>query len=87
MRSDEELTFTYSGVVAKDHRNAVCVRFERKRNGKTEYAEGLLPDAKITEQTGFSAEEIAGLEEYLRENSEDIRKKAKELNNIKNWFR
>lgn len=87
MNREEELTFTYSGVVQKDHRNAVCVRFERKRGGQTEYAEGLLPAAKITEHTGFSAEEIEGLENYLREHSDEIREKAKELNNFKNWFR
>ncbi len=86
MNSKEEVTFTYSGVVSKDGRNAVCVRFERKRGGKTDFAEGLVPACKITKQEGFSAEEIEGLEGYLRENDQEIRKKAKELNNIKNWF-
>lgn len=85
MNRDEELTLTYSGVVSKEKRNAVCVRFERKKQG--DYAEGILPDARITDSKGFSAEEIEGLENYLRENSEDIRKKAKELNNFKRWFR
>lgn len=87
MDRDEEITFTYSGVVSKDGKNAVCVRFERKRNGRTEFAEGLIPSCTITKQEGFSPEEIEGLTEYLKENDLSIREKAKELNHIKNWFR
>ena len=86
MNPSEEVTFTYSGVVRKDGRNAVCVRFERKRNGKTDYAEGLVPSCTITKQEGFSEEEQKGLINYLKQNDEEIRKKAKELNHIKNWF-
>lgn len=86
MNRSEEVTFTYSGVVRKDGKNAVCVRFERKRNGKTDYAEGLVPSCTITKQEGFSEEEQKGLINYLKENDEEIRKKAKELNHIKNWF-
>lgn len=84
MNRDEELTMTYSGVVSKDHHNAVCVRFERGKTG--DFAEGLIPAAKITKSEGFSAEEIEGLERYLKEHDLEIRKEAKKLNNLKRWF-
>ncbi len=86
MNPEEELTFTYSGVVQRDNRNAVCVRFERKRNGKPDYAEGIVPEGRIEKQEGFSPEEIEGLEAYLKANTEEIKKNAKALNQIKNWF-
>ena len=86
MNRNEELTFTYSGIVNKDGRNAVCVRFERKRDGRTDFAEGLVPSCTITKQEGCTEEELEGLTAYLRENDQEIRRKAKELNNIRNWF-
>ena len=87
MNAEEELTFTYSGVIQRNNHNAVCVRFERKKEGRIEYAEGVVPDGRIEKQEGFSGEEIEGLEAYLKEHSEEIKKNAKALNQIKNWFR
>ncbi|MBQ6441854.1 MAG: hypothetical protein IJJ13_04600 [Lachnospiraceae bacterium] len=86
MNPNEELTFTYSGVVQRENRNAVCVRFERKRDGALQYAEGVVPEGRITKQEGFSQEEVEGLEAYLKTHTEEIKKNAKALNQIKNWF-
>lgn len=85
MNREEELTLTYSGVVPREGRNAVCIRFER-RDGK-DYAEGLLPSCEITEHRGFTAEELEMLRSYLKENEKELREKARELNQLKNWFR
>ena len=82
-----EVTFTQSGIIKKDGRNAVCVRFERKTKTGLDYAEGLVPDASLIEVSGFTKEEEENLRYYLKENSTEIIARAKELNPIKNWFR
>ncbi len=80
--SSEEMKMTYSAVVAKDGKPVVAVRFERG----TDYAEALLPDCTINKSAGFSAEEIAGLEFYLKRNKKDIGAKAKEITGLQNFF-
>lgn len=84
---NNDVSFTYSAVVRKNNRNAISVRFERKKPGKTNYAEGWVPGCKIEKQEGFSPEEIEQMEEYLRSEKDNIIQGAKELNNIKNWFK
>ena len=81
---DEAMNMTYSAVVTKENKKAVCVRFERK--GGAEYAEGILPYCDVVRQKGFSKEEIMQLENYLKANRSEILSKAKELNNFMNWF-
>lgn len=82
-----QVTFTYSGVIVRNKRNVVCVRFERKNGSHVDYAEGTIPDPVLDKVEGFSAEEIQNLLDYLREHSTEIISNAKELNHIKNWFR
>lgn len=81
-KSEEELTFTYSGMLSKNGKKVVSVRFERN-NGK-DYADGLLPDCMIEKQSGFTDAEIEQLEVYLMENSDEIIKKAKEMSKLTN---
>ncbi len=76
---NSEVTFTYSGVMTKNNRKWICVRFERDKD----YAEGRIPECKIEKQEGFSAEEISQMEAYLVAEKENIMVEAKKLNNIK----
>lgn len=85
--ADQSMTMTYSAIVRdKDNKKIVRVKFERIQKGNAEIAEGILPDCKIVSQNGYSAEEISGLEEYLRGNLEDIMAKAKVISNPLKWF-
>ena len=81
-----ELTFTYSGIVTKENKKVVSVRFERNAGPHKEYAEGILPDCNILKAEGFSEQEIEQLEIYLMQNADDIMKKAKEMSKFKNLF-
>lgn len=82
MNREEEVRMTHSGILVKDGKRRVSVRFERG----ADIAEALLPECKIINRSGFSEEEICGLEGYLQEQNDAIFAKAKEISNIKHWF-
>lgn len=84
---DEGMKMTYSAIVRdSDNKKIVRVAFERKKGLETQIAEGVVPDGKITSQNGYSPDEIAQLENYLRENAEDIMAKAKVISNPLKWL-
>ncbi|SFP58627.1 hypothetical protein SAMN04487928_10456 [Butyrivibrio proteoclasticus] len=85
--SEEEMRMTYSAIVTgKDNKKIVRVSFERNgKNGK-EIAEGVIPGGKIVKNNGYSPDEIAGLEVYLRANADDIISKAKVISNPLKWL-
>ena len=85
--SDDGMKMTYSAVLKdKTGKSFIRVDFERKNGSVIEVAEGVLPDAKIVRQNGYSKEEIASLEEYLKEKSKDIIAKAKVISNPLKWL-
>ncbi len=85
--SESGMTMTYSAILRdKDNMKIVRVSFERKTKGGLEVAEGLLPEGVITKHNGFSKEEISKLEEYLRDNSDDIMSRAKVISNPLKWL-
>ena len=75
----EELKMTVSGIVPKDGRKNIYVVFE---DGKRK-AEGCVPDCVITSQQGFTEDEIKMLELYMKQQQDQIRDLAKEINPIK----
>ena len=79
---EEEVKMTHSGILVKEGKRHVSVRFERG----ADIAEALLPQCKVVSQHGFSEEEIEGLEGYLEQQNDVIFAKAKEISNIKHWF-
>ena len=85
--ADSDMTMTYSAIVRdKDNRKIVRIKFERQGQNGPEVAEGLLPDCRIISQNGYSAEEVTGLEEYLRGNLDDFMSKAKVISNPLKWL-
>jgi CRISPR/Cas system-associated protein Csx1 len=80
------VTMTYSSLLLKDGKKAICVRFERKTLHEIHYAEAFLPDYKIQKQSGFSEDEILHLEDYLKINKDFILEESKKISNIMNWF-
>lgn len=81
-KKGDELKLMYSCILSRGKEKIVRVSFER--NGA--FAEGIVPDGKIEKQKGFTEEEIKQLEDYLKQNSLDILKKAKEITGIQHWF-
>ena len=71
-----------SSIVMKEQRKIVRVSFLRGRD----YAEGILPDGMIEKAEGFTDEEVRMLENYMRANRQDILKRAKEVDPIRNWL-
>ncbi len=82
MNRVEELKMTHSGILTKKGKRQVCVRFERG----SDMAEADLPACKVTKSQGFTAEEIAGLEEYLAAQNDIIFEKAKAISSIRHWL-
>lgn len=79
MSEIHEMNMLISGILNKNGEKTVCVYFS---DGPM-YAEGYVPQCKITSQKGFTEEEISKLEAYLSENKEDIFARAKSVNPIK----
>ena len=88
MENDKELKFTYTGILLnKKGEKVVRVCFEKQEGEGRKCAEGVLPEGKIDASFGFSKEEIAKLEEYLKEYSADIMHKAREITGITHWLK
>jgi hypothetical protein len=84
---DNEMKMTYSAIVAgKDNKKVVRVSFEREGAQGKEIAEGVVPEAKIVKQNGYTEDEIKSLEEYLKSNADDIIAKAKVISNPLKWL-
>jgi len=67
-----------SCVGTKDNKAVAYVRFEEGER----FAEGIIPDCKITTQKGFNSDEISQMEDYLRENLSTLKKEAAKINPI-----
>lgn len=78
----DEIKMVISCVVAKGDRKMVRVSFLREKD----YAEGILPDGMIEKSQGFTEEEVQKLENYMRANRQDILRRAKEINPLRNWL-
>jgi len=83
MGNREEMTMTYSGIVVSEGRKKISVTFE----AGDAYAEGSIPDCKITKSTGFEEDELVMLEKYLQMNQVEIAKKAKEISGLRGFMK
>ena len=84
---DSDITMTYSAILRdKNNNKIVRVQFERSGESGTELAEGVIPDCVIVRQNGYTAEETEWLEEYLKDNMDDIMEKAKVISNPLKWL-
>lgn len=83
MGNKEEMTMTYSGIVVADGKKKISVTFE----AKDAYAEGTIPDCKITKSSGFEEAELVMLEKYLQMNQVEIAKKAKEISGLRGFMK
>lgn len=79
MKQSEEICMTYSGVITKNNQKIVHVSFTRGKD----FAEGILPSGRIEKSSGFTPEELVQLSGYLRQNADDIMKKAEKVNPLR----
>ncbi len=75
----EELTMQVSGICRKDGRKFAFVTFS---DGKRT-AEGVIPDCKIQNQTGFDESEISQLELFMKMNLDKLKRKAASVDPIR----
>ncbi|HKM35558.1 MAG TPA: hypothetical protein VJY54_12595 [Lachnospiraceae bacterium] len=68
-----------SGMTVKGDQKIAYVRFEED----TRLAEGMIPECKITMNTGFTHDEIHQLENYMQENLPMLKRQAAGINPIK----
>ena len=71
-----ELNMSVSTVFRKDDRECACVSFS---DGRRE-AEALLPECRLTRNTGFSPKELSDLKDYLKANREELMNTARGIN-------
>ena len=71
-----EMKMSVSSIVSRDGKREIYVLFtEGKRS-----AEGRLSDYKMLSSKGFTAEEVAALETYMRQETNTILRMAKNIN-------
>ena len=68
----EELTMSVSGICRKDGKKLAYVTFSDDRRK----AEGVIPDCRITCSSGFTEEETAQLELYMKMNLQELKKQS-----------
>ncbi len=82
MKDAHKLKITHSSVLNKQGKPFVSVMIEREED----YAEGGVPECRITKSKGFNEEEIGELEEYLRNHGQEILNEAKKITGFMNLF-
>ena len=74
-----QMNMLVSSLVGKGEHKRICVYF----SDKDKYAEGSIPDCKITSSKGFDQSELEEIEDYLRENKDHIIEEARKVNPMK----
>lgn len=82
LNQNEEMKMTYTSVVTKDNKPMISLKFERGKD----VCEGSVPDCVISKNSGFTDEEIEGLEYYLRTNKKSIIEQTKSISGFLNIF-
>ena len=78
----KQMNMLVSGLVGSGENKRICVYF----SDKDKYAEGSIPDCKITSSKGFDKDELAEIEEYLRDNRDHIIEEARKVNPMKSFL-
>lgn len=67
-----------SGISTKDGKKVAYVLFEDDDRS----AEAIVPECRVIACNGFSAEQVIQLEQYLRDNLDEIKKVAAGVNPV-----
>lgn len=68
-----------SGVSEKNGRKMAYILFEDEDKRS---AEAVIPECRVISNNGFSEEEVAQLEDYVRRNLTDLKKRAAGINPV-----
>lgn len=68
-----------SGVSEKNGRKIAYILFEDEDKRS---AEAVIPECRVISNNGFSEEEVAQLEDYVRRNLTDLKKRAAGINPV-----
>lgn len=68
-----------SGVSEKNGRKMAYVLFEDEDKRS---AEAVIPECRVISNNGFSEEEVVQLEDYVRRNLTDLKKRAAGINPV-----
>lgn len=68
-----------SGISEKDGKKVAYIMFEDDIRS----AEGIIPECSITSNNGFTDDEVAQLEDYMKENLAMLKRQAAGINPIK----
>ena len=74
--ADDSLKLSVSPIVMKDGERMAYVTFEDPGRN----AEGVIPACKIQNSKGFTKEEVAQLEDYMRNNLAKLKSMAASVN-------
>ena len=78
----KQMNMLVSGLVGSGDHKRICVYF----NDKDKYAEGSIPECKITSSSGFDQRELMEIEDYLKENRDQIIEEAKKVNPLRGFM-
>ena len=73
---EEEMTMNVSPVCEKDGAKFAFVRFSSGDN----YCEWKIPDVTLSENRGFTEEQLSGLGLYVKSNMTQLKKMAAQIN-------
>lgn len=79
---DKSMNMSVSGIYKKNGRKVISVLFTEGERS----AEGYVPEAKIHTNKGFTPEEVAALELYMKSEEKQIFEMAKDLNIMNAFF-
>ncbi len=79
MSENDALDMTVSPICVKDGKKIAFVRF----TDGVRSAEGVIPMCDITENKGFSDDEVAKLEDYMKAKLPTLKKMAANVNVMK----
>ena len=72
----DEMKMSVSSIVSRDGKREIYVLFQEGKRS----AEGRLSDYKMIHSNGFTEEEVAVLETYMRTEKDTILRMAKNIN-------
>ena len=86
MKYNDNITMSYSGILTKNNKPYISVRFERQNANAVDFIESGIPSCEIINSQGFSSDEIHQIQDYLKDNKFSIIEKARGVGNILSWF-
>ena len=82
-KNSDTLNMQVSLACKKDGQKVVYVAF----SDATRFAEGEIPSCRITTNRGFTPQEVADLERYLKDNMDQLNKTAAGIDPIRALFK